>query len=123
MKVAFFRVLAWSPEIQKYDKDTKKVPEDGDEVEEVTDELVVVVLQLILGVPAIAIVRHLLSSASGGLLGAGKGTSVRDDCSRNTGKNLGTLMLYVFKWISCICLNDFLWSIHLYFSQLQATYF
>ena len=52
--------MAWSPEIQKYDKDSKKDPEDADEVEEVTDELVVVVLQLLLGVPAIVIVRHLL---------------------------------------------------------------
>ena len=36
---------------------------------------------------------------------------------------VASLMVYVFNWISCICLNYFLWSIHLCFSQLQATYF
>ena len=47
------------------DKGTEDDLEDAEDVEEVTNELVVVVLQLLLGVPAIAIVRHLLSSASG----------------------------------------------------------
>ena len=56
MKVCFFRVLAWSPEIV----DLANYPEDVDSVEEVTNELVVVVLQLLLGVPAVAIVRHFL---------------------------------------------------------------
>lgn len=115
--------MAWSPDLEKDVKDTKKNPEDADDVEEVTDELVIVVLQLLLGVPAIAVVRHLLSSASGCLLGARKGTSVRDECSGNTGKNLGTVMGYVFNWISCICMKYFPWSIHLYFSKHQATYF
>ena len=42
------------------DKETKSYPEDAGNVEDVTNELVVVVLQLLLGVPAVAIVRHLL---------------------------------------------------------------
>ena len=41
------------------DKETS-YPEDAGNVEEVTNELVVVVLQLLLGVPAVAIVCHLL---------------------------------------------------------------
>ena len=41
-------------------KETKNDPEEAEEVEEVTNELVVVVLQLLLGVPAVAIVCHLL---------------------------------------------------------------
>ena len=41
-------------------KETTNDPKDAEDVEEVTNELVVVVLQLLLGVPAIAIVRHLL---------------------------------------------------------------
>ena len=40
--------------------DFKNDPEDADGGEEPTNHLVVVVLQLLLGVPAIAIVRHLL---------------------------------------------------------------
>ena len=40
--------------------DFKNDPEDVDGGEEPTNQLVVVVLQLLLGVPAIAIVRHLL---------------------------------------------------------------
>ena len=43
------------------DKETKNYPEGAGNVEDVTNELVVVVLQLLLGVPAVAIVRHLLS--------------------------------------------------------------
>ena len=43
------------------DKETKSYPEDAGNVEDVTNELVVVVLQLLLGVPVVAIVRHLLS--------------------------------------------------------------
>ena len=42
------------------DKETKSYPADAGNVEDVTNELVVVVLQLLLGVPAVAIVRHLL---------------------------------------------------------------
>ena len=42
------------------DKETKSYPEDAGNVEDVTNELVVVVLQLLLGVPAVAIVCHLL---------------------------------------------------------------
>ena len=41
-------------------KETKNNPEGAEDVEEVTNELVVVVLQLLLGVPAVAIVCHLL---------------------------------------------------------------
>ena len=41
-------------------KETKNDPEGAEDVEEVTNELVVVVLQQLLGVTAVAIVCHLL---------------------------------------------------------------
>ena len=52
-------------------------PEHVDDVEEPTNELVVVVLQLLLGVPAVAIVCHLGSWSS-------KVTSALGRCSRKT---------------------------------------
>ena len=53
------------------DKETNSYPEDTGNVEDVTNELVVVVLQLLLGVPgtcvpvpAVPIVHHLLATPS-----------------------------------------------------------
>ena len=49
--------MSWHSLLRKMvDKGTKDDLEDAEDVEEVTNELVVVVLQLLLGVPAVAIV-------------------------------------------------------------------
>ena len=77
MKVFFSRILAWLPERDYLQHlQAKNELGDAEDVEEVTNEVVVVVLQLLLGVPAVAIVsltvgslllHHLLQQV--GLLG------------------------------------------------------
>ena len=61
--------------------DEKNDVEEVDGDEEATDELVVVLLQLLLGVPAVAIVCHLGESK---FAGSSKVTSFPLGCSRNT---------------------------------------
>ena len=89
------------------DKGTEDDLEDAEDVEEVTNELVVVVLQLLLGVPAVAIVRvsHLLGvdfwelQNARLLLASAQGILTRI-CAISR--------CLFFNWISCRCGNYFL---------------
>ena len=97
------------------------IHEDADDVEEVTNELVVVVLQLLLGVPAIAVVHHLLLVDFWELEKARLlATSAQGILARICELSCCTFSIV---FLASVCMNYFLWSIHLYFSQHQATYF